>query len=184
MSESKFPNSLSSFNHKPVIDDDVDNNDDDSDVITLNILNMQQNYRNEAVSTTNAGVATPSSTPSSSSSLSTGATVRPTTPTPFPKRLFSRKPEGLHLNISTRSTDKYQETSANCNSTPAATAGPPSSTTITTASSIFPYEENRTVKQINIGFDNIRYSTRLGFFRRGKKPISNSLGNISKNIAV
>ncbi|XP_073827153.1 ATP-binding cassette sub-family G member 1 [Musca autumnalis] len=171
---------------KPVDDDDEENSSGDSDVITLNILNMQP---------TSAAATSASTT----SSLSSGpsAAVRPTTPTPLVRRLFSRKPEGLHLNVSTpfsrsnigdKSAVETTKTPANTPATTTTTnynkAATPSTTTahtpLTTTSSLFSYEENMAAKQINIGFENIRYSTRLGFFKRETKDILHGITGFFK----
>ncbi|XP_061389329.1 ATP-binding cassette sub-family G member 1 [Musca vetustissima] len=165
----------------------VDDNDEvaaanTSDVITLNILNMPATSNNHS----------PSTATSTTSSLSSGSFVRPTTPTPLARRFFTRKPEGLHLNI----LEKSMDTSTNTNTTPTATnnaptAGyhnkatplsptPASHTPLTTASSLFSYEENMSTKQINIGFENIRYSARLGFFKSETKDILHGITGFFK----
>lgn len=151
-------------------------NSDNSDVITLNILTMPNN---------GSGNTNSSTTYSTPSLMSAAANVRPTTPTP-PKRVYARKPENLHLkissfrsngekenvNVNAAAQEKYQDTSTNTtvtsnNSTSTASQTP--STSSTTISSIFSQKQTRPPKLIDIGFDNIRYTARMGFFRRGKK---------------
>lgn len=153
---------------------------DNDDVITLNILTMC-NGKDDNNTTNNL-----------TTNISTVhyANVRPTTPTPN-KRLFARKPKNLHLKISSPSSETenvalpgadkckspVNNTTATAtdddtnNSTSSMT--PSISTTTSTVSastsnSIFPYEQNRTTKKLNIGFKNIRYAARMGLFRRGK----------------
>ncbi|XP_075151194.1 ATP-binding cassette sub-family G member 1-like [Haematobia irritans] len=166
---------LSSLGQTPI--KPVDN--EDGDVITLNILNtmeQQHHHHHEAIATSSSNATLP---PSNSLTTGAAAALRPTTPSRFSKRLFSRKPEGLHLNISKK---KLEETS--CTTTPMLNATPPYGddprTPPNTTSTIFPYEENRMVKQINIGFENIRYSKRLGFFRRETKDILHGITGFFK----
>ncbi|EDW77383.2 uncharacterized protein Dwil_GK18116 [Drosophila willistoni] len=40
-----------------------------------------------------------------------------------------------------------------------------------TSGSIFPHEQYKTIKKINIGFENVRYSSKFGFFKRENKDI-------------
>lgn len=142
---------------------------EDTDVITLNILTMQYNNDN------NSSISM--STPQTYQTTTTPIT---TTSSSTTKRLFSRKPKNLHLKISSSpteeettiendnlSSDKSKITSITNNSTSSTTPST-STTTITTTNSIFPHEQNRTSKKLNIGFENIRYTARMGFFRRGK----------------
>lgn len=44
-----------------------------------------------------------------------------------------------------------------------------------TSGSIFPHEQYKTIKKIDIQFDNVRYSTRMGFFKRGKRILDSKL---------
>ncbi|EDW64893.1 ATP-binding cassette sub-family G member 4 isoform X1 [Drosophila virilis] len=44
-----------------------------------------------------------------------------------------------------------------------------------TAGSIFPHEQYKTIKKIDIQFDNVRYSARFGFFKRENKDILKGL---------
>ncbi|XP_037820739.1 ATP-binding cassette sub-family G member 1 [Lucilia sericata] len=136
---------------------------DDTDVITLNILTMYNNDNNST------------SMPQTRSTATTTPTISTT------KRLFSRKPKNLHLKISSPSvetendslsSDKFKSATATTtrnNSTSSTT--PSTSTATTTSNSIFPHEQNRTSKKLNIGFENIRYTAHMGFFRRDTKNI-------------
>lgn len=61
---------------------------------------------------------------------------------------------------------------------PAATPGSQNTSSSTshssnsTASSIFPHEQYKTIKKIDIQFDNVKHSAKFGFFRRGKSEIT------------
>ncbi|EDW04162.1 ATP-binding cassette sub-family G member 4 [Drosophila grimshawi] len=44
-----------------------------------------------------------------------------------------------------------------------------------TSDSIFPHEQNKTIKKIDIQFDNVRYSSKFGFFKSENKDILLSL---------
>ncbi|TMW40807.1 hypothetical protein DOY81_014113 [Sarcophaga bullata] len=160
-------------------------NSDNDDVITLNILTMcNGNDDNNSTNNLTTNISTVHYT-----------NARPTTPTPN-KRLFARKPKNLHLKISSSSPETENVTlssgdtfksSINKSASAAEAAAddtnnstssmtPSISTTTSTASastsnSIFPHEQNRTTKKLNIGFKNIRYTARTGFFRR----VSNSV---------
>ncbi|KAH8267426.1 hypothetical protein KR018_001041 [Drosophila ironensis] len=45
------------------------------------------------------------------------------------------------------------------------------SSSTTSGGSIFPHEQYKTIKKINIGFDNIRYTTKFGVFKRETKDV-------------
>ncbi|XP_037928430.1 ATP-binding cassette sub-family G member 4 [Teleopsis dalmanni] len=57
------------------------------------------------------------------------------------------------------------------------TATTPPSTSIT----MFPHEQNKTIKKIDIGFADIKYSVKAGFFRRENKDILNGLTGEFRN---
>ncbi|XP_030240477.1 ATP-binding cassette sub-family G member 4 [Drosophila navojoa] len=64
---------------------------------------------------------------------------------------------------------------------PAATPGSQNTSSSTshssdsTASSIFPHEQYKTIKKIDIQFDNVKHSAKFGFFRRENKDILKGL---------
>ncbi|XP_065356934.1 ATP-binding cassette sub-family G member 1 [Calliphora vicina] len=172
MAESKYipiptTESLNTYNNSSSAKGDSDG---DTDVITLNILTM---YNNDSNSTS---VPQPRST----------TTATTTTPISNTKRLFSRKPKNLHLKISSPSmetdndslssdTFKTARTTNNSTSSTTPSTSTTTTTTTTTTNSIFPHEQHRTSKKLNIGFENIRYTARMGFFRRDTKNILKGL---------
>ena len=159
-------------------------NSDNDDVITLNILTMGNG--NDDNNTTNNLTTNISTTVHYTN-------ARPTTPTPN-KRLFARKPKNLHLKISSSSPETENSTLSSADTFKSSihkssSAAEPladdandsisSTASASTSNSIFPHEQNRTTKKLNIGFKNIRYTARMGFFRRGKCK-ENNLKNIHK----
>lgn len=131
---------------------------DGTDVITLNILTVYNNDNNST------------SMPQPHSTTPNSSTTR---------RLFSRKPKNLHLKIFSPSvetdnynlsSDKFKTATATTNNSTSSTS-PSTSATTNTSISIFPHEQNRASKKLNIGFENIRYTARLGFFRRGEYEV-------------
>ncbi|XP_033153719.1 ABC transporter G family member 2 [Drosophila mauritiana] len=135
---------------------------------------------------------------SGSASGGSGALPRPTTPVP-PKKLSSKRPPHLTLNIKAKSHDApLAETENTVLSTSESVYGTPlgatpisspanqsqrsqasqhsdesrhSSSTATSGGSIFPHEQYKTIKKINIGFENIRYTTKFGVFQRETKDV-------------
>lgn len=133
--------------------------------------------------------------PSRGSGTGSGALPRPTTPVPS-KKLSSKRPPHLTLNIKAKSHDApLAETENTVLSTSESVYGTPlgatpvsspanqsqrsqasqhsdesrhTSSTATSGGSIFPHEQYKTIKKINIGFENIRYTTKFGVFQRGK----------------
>lgn len=162
------------------------------DVIKLSTLKASSETAiatsdNEHKTTTITSATTPTTT----------TTGRPTTPIPN-KKLTSKRPPHLTLHIqpptTTRTNDaaplaeaenialsatpsiygtplsgsvgafSAAESSATVNSSDPS-AGPSSTST---AGTIFPHEQYKTIKKLDIQFDNVRYSSRFGFFKRGE----------------
>ncbi|XP_022228236.2 ATP-binding cassette sub-family G member 1 [Drosophila obscura] len=117
------------------------------------------------------------------------APPRPTTPVPA-KKLASKRPPHLTLHIRPTADAPLAETENSALSdggpslygtplgaTPAASisaASPASSTShrsSSTSGSIFPHEQYKAIKKINIGFENIRYTTKFGVFNRETKDV-------------
>ncbi|XP_034670136.1 ATP-binding cassette sub-family G member 1 [Drosophila subobscura] len=124
------------------------------------------------------------------------APSRPTTPVPA-KKLASKRPPHLTLHIRPTAAAPPQshdaplaetENSALSDggpsiygtplgATPASisAASPASSTShrssSSTSGSIFPHEQYKAIKKINMGFENVRYSTKFGVFKRETKDV-------------
>ncbi|XP_017117022.2 ABC transporter G family member 2 [Drosophila elegans] len=127
-----------------------------------------------------------------------GGLPRPTTPVPG-RKLSSKRPPHLTLNVAVKSHDApLAETENSVLSASASIYGTPmgatpisspaghsqwsqksqnsdesrhSSSTATSGGSIFPHEQYKTIKKINIGFENIRYTTKFGVFQRETKDV-------------
>ncbi|XP_017099925.3 ATP-binding cassette subfamily G member 4 [Drosophila bipectinata] len=56
-----------------------------------------------------------------------------------------------------------------------------SSHSTTSGGSIFPHEQYKTIKKINIGFENIRYTTKFGVFKRETKEVLKGLTGYFKS---
>lgn len=142
------------------------NNAQDTDLITLNIVLTAQN--NDISSTLPEML---------------DATPKPTT-----RKLFSKKPKNLQLKIvsptietdnESLSSDKLKTESKTYYCTSATTQSTSASTNTT-----FPHEHSRTCKKLNIGFQNIFYQVRTGFFRSGKYPFLQTCSRIHTTILL
>ncbi|KAH8334413.1 hypothetical protein KR059_009954 [Drosophila kikkawai] len=63
-----------------------------------------------------------------------------------------------------QTSHQSQETQHSASTTTTNTSG-------TSGGSIFPHEQYKTIKKINIGFENIRYTTKFGVFKRETKDV-------------
>ncbi|XP_017075897.2 ABC transporter G family member 41 [Drosophila eugracilis] len=137
-----------------------------------------------------------------------GGLPRPTTPVPA-KKLASKRPPHLTLNVKSKSHDApLAETENMVLSTSESIYGTPmgatpisspanqsqrsqksqnsvesrySTSTATSGGSIFPHEQYKTIKKINIGFENIRYTTKFGIFQRETKDVLKGLTGYFKS---
>ncbi|KAH8413443.1 hypothetical protein KR009_011337 [Drosophila setifemur] len=140
---------------------------------------------------------------------STGSGLpRPTTPVPA-RKLSSKRPPHLTLQIGAKSKSheaplaETENTVLSASSSIYATpmGATPASVSATTSpanqsqrsqqsqnssssnsgGSIFPHEQYKTIKKINIGFDNIRYTTKFGIFNRDTKDVLMGLSGYFKS---
>ncbi|KAH8419465.1 hypothetical protein KR222_005919 [Zaprionus bogoriensis] len=143
--------------------------------------------------TSDTAIATRDNEPKSTTTITTAATGRPTTPIPG-KKLTSKRPPHLTLHIqasaeatTTNVAPIAEAESTALSATPSVYGTPLGSATAvatesshnssdastsaasaSTAGSIFPHEQFKTIKKIDIQFENVRYSKRFGFFKRGE----------------
>lgn len=133
-------------------------------------------------------IASPKTT---AATTTTTTTDRPTTPIPN-KKLNLKRPPHLTLRIqppttSSRANEAPLAEAENLATpsiygTPLGSAGTfaaecsatvnssddSAGASTSTAGSIFPHEQYKTIKRLDIQFDNVRYSSRFGFFKRGE----------------
>uniref|UniRef100_A0A1A9WZY3 ABC transporter domain-containing protein n=1 Tax=Glossina brevipalpis TaxID=37001 RepID=A0A1A9WZY3_9MUSC len=95
------------------------------------------------------------------------------------KSLFPRKRNNLHLDIASTHTAKgsdYNLSTVDMINNECSTSSSTSAMTTTKVTDVInPIQISETINRLNIGFDNLRYSKRTGFFRNETKTILNGL---------